>query len=253
MNNNISIFKNAQFGEVRVIDQNGEPWFNRKDVCVALSIQNPNDATASLDDDEKGVVITDTPGGPQEMTVISEAGLYSLILRSSKPEAKAFKRWVTHEVLPAIRKTGGYIPVKPGDSDMDVLARGFLIATKQLETLKAQIASDAPKVATYDASLSEADDEIAMAVLANRLSQEGLPFGLQRLYAYLRQQGVLCSVGSRKNLPTQRYMDKGWFRVIAPPPYAGDNWKPTLRVTPKGVAEITTRVHELFNSGSLSQ
>lgn len=91
-----------------MVDVNGEPWFVAKDVCECLDIGNSRDAVAALDEDEKGVDSIDTPGGAQEMSIISEAGLYSLILRSRKPEAKAFKRWITHEVLPAIRKTGGY-------------------------------------------------------------------------------------------------------------------------------------------------
>ena len=104
----IKIFEREEFGTVRVVDVNGEPWFVAKDVCECLDIGNSRDAVAALDEDEKGVDSIDTPGGAQEMSIISEAGLYSLILRSRKPEAKAFKRWITHEVLPAIRKTGGY-------------------------------------------------------------------------------------------------------------------------------------------------
>ena len=98
------------FGDslVRTTMKDGEPWWIARDVCAVLDIKNPRDAVLDLDDDEKGVAITDTPGGPQEMTTVSESGLYSLIFRSRKPEAKAFRRWVTHEVLPAIRRTGGY-------------------------------------------------------------------------------------------------------------------------------------------------
>lgn len=85
----------------------GEPWFVAADVCRALGIGNSRDATARLDDDEKGVVSTDTLGGKQELTIVNEPGLYALVLSSRKPEAKAFKRWITHEVIPSIRKTGG--------------------------------------------------------------------------------------------------------------------------------------------------
>lgn len=104
----IKIFEREEFGTVRVVDVNGEPWFVAKDVCKCLAIGNTSDVVAALDDDEKGIDIIDTPGGAQEMSMISEAGLYSLILRSRKPEAKEFKRWVTHDILPSIRKTGGY-------------------------------------------------------------------------------------------------------------------------------------------------
>ena len=108
MENGIKVFERQEFGQVRVVDVNGEPWFVAKDVCECLDIGNSRDAVAALDEDEKGVDSIDTPGGAQEMSIISEAGLYSLILRSRKPEAKAFKRWITHEVLPSIRRAGSY-------------------------------------------------------------------------------------------------------------------------------------------------
>lgn len=103
----IKIFERQEFGQVRVVEVNGEPWFVARDVCDCLELDLASGARG-LDDDEKGLHTMQTPGGQQEMSIVSEAGLYSLILRSRKPEAKAFKRWITHEVLPAIRKTGGY-------------------------------------------------------------------------------------------------------------------------------------------------
>ena len=108
MNNGIQVFEQSGLGSVRVVMQDGEPWFVAKDVCDCLDLGNPRTSIALLDEDEKGVHTMDTPGGAQEMSIISEPGLYSLILRSRKPEAKAFKRWVTHDILPSIRKTGGY-------------------------------------------------------------------------------------------------------------------------------------------------
>ena len=107
--NDMKIFENSEFGAVRVVDVNGEPWFVAKDVCECLELTNTSQTLSYLDDDEKGITTNDTPGGAQEMSIVSEAGLYSLILRSRKPEAKTFKRWITHEVLPAIRKHGGYL------------------------------------------------------------------------------------------------------------------------------------------------
>ena len=106
--NSLQIFKNDQFGEIRTVVQNNEILFVAADVCRALEIKNPRDAVKRLDEDEKGVVLTDTPGGEQNMNVVNEYGLYNLVLTSRKPEAKAFKRWITHDVIPAIRKTGGY-------------------------------------------------------------------------------------------------------------------------------------------------
>lgn len=106
--NEMQHFTNEQFGIIRIVMQNDEPWFVAKDVCEALEISNSRDALSRLDDDEKGVASTDTLGGVQEVSIINEPGLYTLILGSRKPEAKAFKRWVTHDILPAIRKTGHY-------------------------------------------------------------------------------------------------------------------------------------------------
>ena len=108
VSNVVAVFSHEQFGEIRTVLLDGEPWFVAADVCRALEIKNNRDAIARLDDDEKGVALTDTPGGMQEVSVVSEAGLYSLVLGSRKPEAKLFKRWVTHDVIPAIRKTGMY-------------------------------------------------------------------------------------------------------------------------------------------------
>ncbi|GAA0936246.1 Bro-N domain-containing protein [Actinocorallia libanotica] len=110
---------------------NDEPWFVAADVCKALEIKNSRDALAGLDDDEKGVATTDTPGGDQQVSVINEAGLYSLILRSRKPEAKAFKRWITHEVLPAIRKTGSYSVAQKPASALEALAQTVAILQEQ--------------------------------------------------------------------------------------------------------------------------
>ena len=125
MNEIVKVYKNSP---VRIVEKGGEPWFVARDVCDILALGNPRSSIALLDEDERGVHSMDTPSGKQEMGIISEAGLYSLILRSRKPEAKAFKRWVTHEVLPSIRKTGAYL--SPGMSNEQVKA---LVATLEEE------------------------------------------------------------------------------------------------------------------------
>ena len=129
MNEIVKVYKNSP---VRIVEKGGEPWFVARDVCNILEIKNSRDTfNKCLDEDERGVDIIYTPGGNQEMTIVSEAGLYSLILRSRKPEAKAFKRWVTHEVLPSIRKTGAYL--SPGMSNEQVKA---LVATLEEEVYR---------------------------------------------------------------------------------------------------------------------
>ena len=109
MDNKLMTFENAAFGKIRTLTIDGEPWFVAADVCRALEIGNPSMAVERLDDDEKGISTIDTLGGKQRMTIINEPGLYSLVLSSRKPEAKAFRRWITHEVIPTIRKYGGYM------------------------------------------------------------------------------------------------------------------------------------------------
>ena len=117
------------FGEapVRIIDKTGNPWFVATDVCRVLEINNPRQATSRLDEDEKGVITNDTLGGGQEMTIISESGLYSLVLTSRKPQARAFKKWITSEVLPAIRKTGsyGHAPLPPATGPAAAFINGI--------------------------------------------------------------------------------------------------------------------------------
>ena len=121
-------FSNEQFGELRVVqDEQGEPWFVAKDVCDALGLGRQHDSTRYLDDDEKGEGLVNTSSGVQTMVTVNEPGLYRLILKSRKPEAKAFQRWVTHEVLPAIRKDGGYM-VARDETPEETMARALLIA-----------------------------------------------------------------------------------------------------------------------------
>lgn len=137
--NDLQVFESPEFGAVRTISRSGEPWFVAADVCRALDIQNSRDAIARLDEDEKGVGSTDTLGGRQEMAIINEPGLYALVLGSRKPEAKAFKRWVTHEVIPSIRRTGGYIAGQEEMSPEELLARALVVAQQTLAQREAQV------------------------------------------------------------------------------------------------------------------
>jgi prophage antirepressor-like protein len=139
---------------VRVLDRDGQPWWVLKDVCDVLTIGNSRDAANRLDDDEKGVGQIDTLGGKQEMTIISESGLYSVILRSDKPEARRFRKWVTAEVLPSIRRTGGYIPTAPGESDSEIMSRALVIANRTLAERERRIAALAAENEDLEAALN---------------------------------------------------------------------------------------------------
>lgn len=144
----IQVFQHEMFGSLRAVrkEPQGEPWFVAKDVCGCLDLTNAAQTLSYLDDDEKGIISNDTPGGKQQMLVISEPGLYSLVLRSRKPEAKAFKRWVTHDILPSIRKSGGYMTAKPDDTPETILARAVLIAQDTLKRVEAERDEDRKSV-----------------------------------------------------------------------------------------------------------
>ena len=208
----IQIFENSEFGTIRAMrGDDGEPMFVAKDICAALEIKNSRDALARLDDDEKGVVLTDTPGGEQQMQAVNEAGLYVLVLGSRKPEAKAFKRWVTHEVLPAIRRDGGYM-VARDETPEETMARAFVIAQATIDRQKSRIAELEPKALFADA-VAASDGTCLVGELAKMMRQNGLTVGQNRLFAMLREDGYLGNVGGNRNVPTQRAMDLGLFRI----------------------------------------
>ncbi len=160
MNNDLIIFENAEFGRMRTFLKNGEPWFVVVDVCRALDIRNNRDALSRLDDDEKGVDLIDTPGGKQKATVVNESGLYTLAMGSRKPETKAFKRWITHEVLPSIRRHGAYITDSVLDH-MDThpeLVSGYIRKLRK-ENAKARAARQQVKELKKDNSLLKSKAE----------------------------------------------------------------------------------------------
>ena len=153
--NSLQLFQNTDW-RIRVVMRDGEPWFVAKDVCDCLDIGNVSQTCSRLDDDERGIISNDTPSGKQEMLVVSEPGLYSLIGSSKKQEAKAFKRWVNHEVLPSIRKTGSYSVTQSQPQ--------IALPTNYLEALKALVASEEAKLAlqaelSYEKEAHEKDNE----------------------------------------------------------------------------------------------
>ena len=138
----LKIWENPEFGELRTVEMNGEPWMVGKDVATALGYKNPRDAIARhVDAEDKGVVKHDTPSGEQEMVIINESGLYSLVLGSKLPTAKKFKRWVTNEVLPSIRKTGGYIAGQDQLTPEELMAKALQVANKTLAEREARISA----------------------------------------------------------------------------------------------------------------
>lgn len=212
-NQNIKVFENEQFGKIRVVEKNNEPWFIAKDVCKALGLAQVSRAIQKLDEDEvTNSKVIDSIGREQKVNAISEAGMYSLVLVSRKPEAKAFKRWVTHEVLPAIRRTGGYIATKKDDTPEEIMARAVLIAQDTINRQKQQIADMQPKALFADA-VAASHTSILVGELAKLLKQNGVEIGQNRLFKWLRENGYLMKAGSSYNMPTQRSMERELFEV----------------------------------------
>lgn len=208
MNNSIQVFSNMEFGTVRVLEINGEPWFVGKDVAEVLGYSNPQKAVRDhIDDDDKTLNESFTVNGTQGV-LINESGLYSLILSSKLPNAKAFKRWVTGEVLPSIRKTGSY-KMPTGN---DLIAAAVIEAQRLLAEKDKQIEEMIP-AAVFTAAVSSSESTILIGDLAKFLRQNGVNIGQKRLFERLRQDGFLLRHGSSKNMPSQRAMELGLFKV----------------------------------------
>lgn len=216
MNNEIQKFDFKGTSLRTLTDKEGEPWFVAKDVCDILEISNPSDALKRLDDDERSRFNLGRQG---ETNIVNEAGLYVLVLGSRKPEAHEFKRWVTHEVLPQIRKTGGYIPTTDADDDMTILAKAVMIGQRTMEAQKQRIAEQQTRIvelepkARFADAVAASDGTCLVGELAKMLRQNGMDIGQNRLFRLLQADGYLGKSGSNRNVPTQRAMDLGLFRI----------------------------------------
>ena len=242
--NEIKIFTNDQFGQIRTISQDGEPWFVAADVCRALEHTNVTVALDRLDSDEKAKFNLGLPGG--DTGCVNEPGLYSLVLGSRKPEAKAFKRWITHEVIPAIRKHGMYATTETVEKmleDPDSLIK-ILQALKEERAARIEAEQtnqlNAPKVLFAD-SVAQAENDILVGELAKLLKQNGVETGQNRLYNQLREDGYIMK---NSTIPTQRAMELGLFRVIErsiTQPNGTTQITKTTKVTGKGQIYFVNR------------
>ena len=211
----IKIFENEEFGRIRTVMIDNEPWFDGKDVAQILEYRETAKAIRThVDAEDKGVSVLDTPGGKQEITIINESGLYSLVLSSKMPRAKEFKRWVTSEVLPTIRRTGGYV------TDEEKFAETYLpfldepyknlfkLQMIAINKLNERIRHDEPLVefANQVGNSSNLIDINAMAKLARNMN---IPIGRNRLFYWLRKNRILM----QNNLPYQEYIERGYFAV----------------------------------------
>lgn len=208
--NKVKIFNSEEFGDVRTVTINGDPWFVGKDVAAALGFTNPRDAISThVFDEDKGVESIDTLGGKQKMTVINESGLYALVFGSRLKSAQRFKHWVTSEVLPAIRKTGSY----QAPQGKELLALAVLEAQKTIEEQSKAIERMKPKVIFANA-VETSHTSILIGDLAKLLKQNGVETGQKRLFDWMREKGYLIKrKGSDWNMPTQKSMNMGLFEI----------------------------------------
>lgn len=242
----MQIFKNEQFGEVRTIAKDGEPWFVANDICKVLGHTNSRVAVASLDEDEKGVSKVYTLGGEQQMTVVNEAGMYQLVIRSNLPAAKAFKRWITHEVIPTIRRHGAYATETTIESIIADPESGI----KLLQALKAEqerrkeaeaIAEAQKPKALFADAVAASDNSILVGELAKILRQNGVETGQNRLFQWMRENGYIMRY---TNMPTQYSMERGLMEVkerAINNPDGSVRITQTIKVTGKGQAYFVNK------------
>lgn len=237
MDNEIQKFVNENFGEIRTVTINNEPWFVAKDVCDILGITNPSDAlNKGLEDFERARFNLGRQG---EANIISESGFYTLVLRSRKPIAKPFRLWVTQEVLPQIRKTGGYIPVKEDEPDELIMARAVQIANETIKHKDEIIANQKKRIASLEET--EKDWKLLMDTKGTFSVNEIAHFigiGEYKLFSYMRNVGLLFKNENGDNVPYENPTNKGKFTAI--PAIAPDGTAHLqARIYPDGISYIT--------------
>ena len=219
--NEMQLFQNPEFGKIRAVELDGEPWLVGKDVASALGYAKPENALAAhVDDEDKTTTLIQGSGSnyKSKAIVINESGLYSLVLSSKLPTAKKFKHWVTSEILPSVRKHGAYMTkqtlretLKRPESVIEIL-EALRDEQEAREGLERKIESQKPKVLFADA-VSASEQSILIGQLAKLLRQNGVPMGEKRLFQWMRENGYLGKNGNRYNIPTQMSMEMGLFEI----------------------------------------
>lgn len=238
----LKVFENSEFGKVRVSVVDGEPLFCLSDVCNVIGISNSRNVKSRLDIEDVRQMDTLTEGGNQQVTFVTESGLYDVIIRSDSEKAKPFRRWVTTDVLPSIRKHGAYMT--PETIEKALTSPDFIIqlATQlkneqeKRKQAEAKIEADKPKV-LFSEAVEASKKSILIRELAKIITQNGYQIGEKQLYERLRKAGYLCSVGESRNQPSQTYMNIGLFEIKKRIVMDGAESKVynTTVVTPKGV------------------
>lgn len=218
----LQLFSSERFGKLRATQIDCEVWFAATDVAKALGYRDANQITRALDDDEKcwsEGTLSECTHSHLGIRLINESGLYRVLMRSQRPEAVPFQRWLAHEVVPEIRRNGGYIATSPEDSDADIMARALLIAQKTIDRKNELIAlheatiEDMKPKALFADAVADSDGTCLIGELAKMMCQNGLEIGQNRLFKLLQRDGYLGKSGSNRNVPTQRSMDMKLFRI----------------------------------------
>lgn len=237
----LQLFSSERFGKLRATQIDCEVWFAATDVAKALGYRDANQITRALDDDEKRWsegTLSECTHSHLGIRLINESGLYRVLMRSQRPEAIPFQRWLAHEVVPEIRRNGGYIATSPEDSDADIMARALLIAQKTIDRKNELIAlheatiEDMKPKALFADAVADSDGTCLIGELAKMMCQNGLKIGQNRLFKLLQRDGYLGKSGSNRNVPTQRSMDMKLFRIKETAVTHGDG-RVTINRTPK--------------------
>ncbi|MGI0120213.1 phage antirepressor KilAC domain-containing protein [Zooshikella sp. RANM57] len=228
-------FTNGLFGSVRVLIRNGEPWFVATDIAKALGYPEAAKMTRFLDGDEKGRLIVETLGGVQVLSSINESGLYSAILKSRRAEAKQFKKWVTSEVLPSIRKTGGYIQAGPEDTPETIMAKAVLVADKTIKELQGQVSEMQPKADFVDNYVT------TRGTMNLRDTAKLLNIPPHSFIQGLHDARILFYNKTRSNVPYQPFLEKGYFTVKTAYTRNREMLYQSTRVTARGLTWLSQK------------
>lgn len=258
MKESIKIFENAQFGQIRTsVAENGEPLFCLADLCKAIGVSNHRNVAKRIDEDGvRRMDITDSLGRNQQVLFVTEPGMYEVLLRSDSAKAKPFRNWVCGEVLPSIRKSGGYMVARVDETPEQIMARALIVAQETISRQKAAVAAAEKRAtlleattrqmtvqingletknkellpgATFAKAVETSEHSILIGELARIIKQNGVEIGQNRLFQWLRENGFLCKKGEWYNQPTQRAMEMGLFEI-----------KKTVITKPSGDSLVTT-------------
>lgn len=285
MKESIKIFENAQFGQIRTsVTESGEPLFCLVDICKALGLTNPRKVKTSLN--PKGVTISDTPtnGGIQQLNFITEPNLYKCIFQSRKKEAEQFQDWVCGEILPSIRKSGGYMVAKVDETPEQIMARALMVAKDTIDRQQAALSKAESKNyvlqcqndalasmnegqqrtikflqpgATFAKAVETSEHSILVGELARIIKQNGVEIGQNRLFQWLREKGYLCKKGEMYNQPTQKALDMGLFEIkktVITKPNGNSLVTTTTKVTGKGQVYFVNKfLYDAINEAELAK